>query len=195
VFLLVLLLLNFPLLLGTVPTSLVFTPASLRGGEWWRLFTHPFVHVSWYHLLLDAGAFIALYESLRDTSTWRRLGYVVAAALGSLGISWLVTPTFAQTGLCGLSGVAHGLMAVTGLELMASQTISPAERRVGLLAFLFLVAKAAWEVVTGTAFLSFLHFGLMGLPVAVSHAGGILGAVGLFAVTRRTPSSSPIHLR
>jgi rhomboid family GlyGly-CTERM serine protease len=188
VFLFLLLFLNWPLVQGGVLSSLVFTPASVAAGEWWRVVTHPFVHVSWYHLLLDAGAFIALYESLRETSAWRRLGYVAAAGLGSLGLSWLATPALSQTGLCGLSGIAHGLTAVTALELISTRNLPSTERRIGWLTLLLVMVKAAWEAVTGQAFLSFLHFGLMGAPVAVSHAGGILGAVAMFCLLRAGPA-------
>lgn len=194
-FLLLLLFLNWPLVGGGAPAAFIFSPAAVGAGEWWRLFTHPFVHVSWYHLLLDAGAFIALYESLRETSAVRRLGYVAAAGLGSLGFSWLATPALGQTGLCGLSGIAHGLTAVAALELMASPAGLAAERRIGRIALLFVVAKTAWEAATGQAFLSFLHFGLMGAPVAASHAGGVLGAVLLFAVFRAGQSAAPRAVR
>lgn len=189
-FLLLLLFLNWPLVSGIAPAAFVFTPAALAHGEWWRLVMHPFVHVSWYHLLLDAGAFIALYEGLRETSVWRRLGYVAAAGLGSLGLSWLATPGLSQTGLCGLSGIAHGLTAVTALELITARSAANAERRIGWITLVLVTAKAAWEAITGQAFLSCLHFGLMGAPVAVSHAGGILGAVCLFLLAERLRGKS-----
>lgn len=184
VFLLLLLFLNWPLIRGGVLSSLVFTPASVAAGEWWRLVMHPFVHVSWYHLLLDAGAFFALYESLHETNVWRRLGYVVAAAVGSVGISCLAAPALNQTGLCGLSGIGHGLMALTALELMTRPGTVTWERTLGGITLALVVMKAAWEAVSGHAFLSCLHFGLMGAPVAVSHAGSMLGVIALFAVFR-----------
>ena len=31
---------------------------AVGGGQWWRLLTHPFVHVSAWHLLLDASIYI-----------------------------------------------------------------------------------------------------------------------------------------
>jgi len=42
------------------------------------------------------------------------------------------------------------------------------------------VGKAAVEALSGRMALAFLHFGLMGDPVAVSPAGGVLG--GLFVM-------------
>src|SRR4051812_26494304 len=55
---------NAPLLVGACWHSLIFRPDAVHHGEWWRLFTHPFVHVTWYHLLLDGIAFFTLYNSL-----------------------------------------------------------------------------------------------------------------------------------
>jgi len=26
----------------------MFLPAAVREGEWWRVFTHPFIHVTWF---------------------------------------------------------------------------------------------------------------------------------------------------
>ena len=59
-------LLNLPLLEGRFDTRFAFLPEAVRAGEWWRVFTHPFVHVSLYHLALDAAAFFVLYAELRD---------------------------------------------------------------------------------------------------------------------------------
>src|SRR5712671_432519 len=63
---LLLVVLNWPLLYGTCNQALVFLPAPVRNGEWWRVLAHPFVHVTWYHLLLDGSAFLLLYKDLRQ---------------------------------------------------------------------------------------------------------------------------------
>jgi len=155
------------------------------------LFTHPFVHVTWYHLLLDGVAFLALYHSLLDRSAIRRLLYVLAAGAGSLVVSCVAAPAISVGGLCGLSGIAHGLMAVSALEMMATQRLGSMERRIGQLGFLLVVGKAAAEALSGRMFFTFLHFGLMGDPVAVSHAGGIIGA--LLAMLLVAPQRLPFR--
>jgi len=71
-------------------------------------------------------------------------------------------------------------MAVSALELVGDQSPGSTERRLGQIGFWLVVCKAALEALSGRMFFTFLHFGLMGDPVAVSHAGGILG--GLFAM-------------
>ena len=83
--------------------------AAVRAGEWWRLVTYPFVHVSWYHLLLDAAAFFTAYVELRHRRGLERLGFVAAAGAGGLLAAWWLAPIVFTRGLCGLSGVAHGL--------------------------------------------------------------------------------------
>ena len=188
-FLSLLIILNTPVLFGSGCQSLVFQPDAVRNGQWWRLFTHPFVHVTWYHLLLDGTAFLTLYSSLLDSSIFRRMLYVCAGAAGSLLLSSAAAPAIQATGLCGLSGIAHGLMAVSALEMIAGNPRHSAEQRIGLISFSFVVAKAAFEALTGRMFFAFLDFGLLGDPVAVSHAGGIVGSLlAMLLLTRRNPA-------
>ena len=54
-FVLIVAICNLHLLLGRDPTSLIFDTARVADGQCWRIVTHPFVHVSWYHLLLDSA--------------------------------------------------------------------------------------------------------------------------------------------
>lgn len=188
-FILLMALCNVPVLLGASCARLMFEPEAVRGGEWWRLLTHPFVHVTWYHLLLDGTAFVTLYYSLLEPALFRRLAYLFAAAAGSLLFSW--AGAISSKGLCGLSGIAHGLMAVSALELVAHHPPGSPERRVGLAAFIFVAGKAAFEALTGRMFFAFLDFGLLGAPVAVSHAGGIIGGLLAMLLFARSPGYPP----
>jgi len=184
-FALVLAVLNLPLLWGRVAESFVFRPDAVTDGQWWRLVLHPFVHASWYHLLLDAGTFLMLYEALHSPSWKRRLGYVFFAGLGSLSFAWWFSPSISAHGLCGLSGVAHGLMAVSGLEMMTIGSRDTVQKRLGLGLLLMVAGKAAWEWITGISFLGLFHFGLMGTPLVACHAGGVVGGVvGFMCRTR-----------
>jgi len=45
------------------------------------------------------------------------------------------------------------------------------------------VGKAAVEALSGHMFFTFLYFGMVGTPVAVSHAGGVLGALLAYLAT------------
>jgi rhomboid family GlyGly-CTERM serine protease len=167
---------NAPLLAGACWNSMVFQDAALARGQWWRLLTHAFVHGTWYHLLLDGTAFLTLYAGLLDNSLFRRLSYVIAAIGGSSFASWAASFT-AGRGLCGLSGAAHGLMAVSAAEMILSRSDDQSARGLGWISLALVTAKAAYEALSGKMLFSFLQFGLLGNPVAVSHAGGIIGGL------------------
>jgi rhomboid family GlyGly-CTERM serine protease len=174
-----LLVLNAPLLVGNCWHSMMLQEQGVLHGEWWRLLTHPFVHVTWYHLLLDATAFLTLYAGLTEKRLFGRLAVVIGAASGSVLLSWM-SANFAIQGLCGLSGIAHGLMAVSALEMVAGNPADVTTRRIGWVSFFLVSAKATFEAVTGRMFLGFLDFGMLGDPVAVSHAGGVIGGLAVF---------------
>jgi membrane associated rhomboid family serine protease len=166
----------------------------VRQGEWWRLATHPFAHVTWYHLLLDAAALLLAYAELGSRRGFERLGFVIAAGAGSLLVAWGFSPLVATNGLGGLSGIAHGLTAVVGLEMLCKES-DAGLRIAGLLCFLSVVGKSLIEAVTCEVLFASWHLGSLGTPVAVSHAGGVLGAlaaVWLLAVlqNRRQPPAS-----
>ena len=186
-FIVALLAANFMLLLGRVCEPLIFFPSQLTAGEWWRTITFPFVHVSGYHLLLDAGAFLFLYHGLQETSPRRRLLYVAACAAGSLGASLISSPL--TNGLCGLSGIAHGLMAISALEIMRSDDRTL--RNAGIICFLIVTLKSLYEGFTGQIAFNFLHFGSIGNAVAICHAGGILGGITCYAVLNKTEGDLP----
>ncbi len=177
VFGIVVFLLNWTLIIGREQTAFVYVPALVRDGEWWRMFTHPFVHVSFYHLLLDASAFFLVYSGLEEKAWAKRVAYVIASAAGSLVIALLCSSQIASVGLCGLSGVAHGLLAVSALEMMRSTDKMIA--RAGWITFAIIIGKSAIEAITGNVVFDFLHFGNVGTPIAVGHAGGVAGALAL----------------
>jgi rhomboid family GlyGly-CTERM serine protease len=180
-------------LFGSAWQSMIFQPGAVKGGEWWRLLTHPFVHVTWYHLLLDASAFLLLYHSLLEPKLSRRLAYVIASAVGSLALSWLAAPAIATGGLCGLSGIAHGLMAVSAVEMMLNQSQRSSAWKTGLVTFALVIGKAAYEAITGHILFGFLYFGMVGEPVAISHAGGIVGGLLVMLLLRVKRAQTSKH--
>jgi rhomboid family GlyGly-CTERM serine protease len=174
-----------------VPAPQSFFPGSVAAGEWWRLLTHPFVHVSWYHLLLDGGAFFLILGGLRERGAWRRLSLVAASALGSLAAVLVGAPGVTSLGFCGLSGAAHGLMAASALEMIRAADGS--ERRLGAALLAGTAAKCLYEALTGRCFLEILHFGLLGTPLAISHAGGFLGGALVWLALDRCPREHLPH--
>jgi rhomboid family GlyGly-CTERM serine protease len=159
----------------------VFIPAVFRSGEWWRLFSHPFVHLTWYHLFLDAGAFFILYSGLREKCMSRKVIYMVICGGFSLAAAWLFSLALETRGLCGLSGIAHGLMAYSGLEQMQEKE----NFRVGLLSFLLVFVKSIYEFISGNVMFTFLHMGLCGTPLAACHLGGVTGGIISFFIFNR----------
>jgi rhomboid family GlyGly-CTERM serine protease len=167
---------NLPLLFGGMADGLAFHPQAVGAGEWWRVLTHPFAHVSWYHLLLDAAAFFLAYSELRERRFVERAALVTAAGAGSLLAAVLASPAVAIHGLCGLSGLAHGLSAVVGVELFL-RSREQLLRAGGLACLVIVVGKSVIEAATGNVLFADWHFGWLGTPIAVCHGGGVLGAL------------------
>ena len=173
---------NVPLFFGGIFESLIFLPAEVMGGQLWRVVTHPFVHVSFYHLLLDGVAFLMLYNQLEARTFAGRTLYVAGAAVFSMLAVMLVLPYSTAIGYCGLSGIDHGLMAVCALEMIKSKGTDSAVRWFGLVSLVVVLGKSLYEAFSGHMFLEFMHFGLMGSPVAISHLGGVIGGIGMFII-------------
>jgi rhomboid family GlyGly-CTERM serine protease len=177
--------LNWSLLQGVCNTRLIFIPEPATHGEWWRWFTHPFVHVTWWHLLLDGAAFLLLYRDLQVHPWLQRVLFCLGGAVGSLVICFCADPMLSTRGFCGLSAVAHGLMAVSALNLMR-QTHDNLLFRMGFCSFALVTLKCLIEVLTGKMLFTFLYFGMVGDPVAVAHAGGVLGALVTWLLCTRS---------
>ena len=169
---------NFHILTGSSCRTLIFNFDKVAQGEVYRVMTHPFVHLSWYHFLLDAGAFILLYTGLNEKRGSRKLLTVGICGSSGLLAPLIFAPDIYTQGLCGLSGIAHGLMAYSGLEMMQDRRTV----KTGIACLTIVVAKSIYEAVTGTVFFSFLLFGLCGIPIAVCHLGGVLGGIISFVI-------------
>ena len=178
VFALLILLANLTLLGGRVCEEFIFKPELVAAGQWGRVVTFPLVHVSGYHLLLDASAFLFLYYGLQTPSFKKRALYVAGSAAGSLLLSIASSPL--TDGLCGLSGIAHGLMAITGLEMMQNNDSLIRKSGIGCLAFV--VIKSLHESLSGHVALEFLHWGSVGNPVPTCHLGGVVGGMIIFGL-------------
>lgn len=171
-----LLLLNLHLIPGLgalAPAPQAFSLGRFLAGEWWLTVTHPFVHVSWYHLLLDGSAFLLILAGLGERAAAKRWLFIAASAAGSLAAAQLGSPEASWLGYRGLSGAAHGLMAVSALEM--ARAPGRDERTLGRILFLGTAAKCLLEALTGRCLLELFHFGLLGTPLAIAHAGGFLG--------------------
>ncbi|MBT6488404.1 MAG: rhomboid family intramembrane serine protease, partial [Deltaproteobacteria bacterium] len=81
-------------------------PLMLELGQWWRLLTANFIHVSGWHLLVNCLFLFNLGGPAE--AIFRRLDYIfilVATALGGTLLSTLVNPAVS----CGASGIVFGV--------------------------------------------------------------------------------------
>ena len=186
-----LLLANVGLLGGSVLMQGYYFPNRVLNGEFYRLITHPFVHVSWLHLLLDGTAFLVLYAMLETPNWLKRTAYVLGAHLGCTAGVTLSLGWSESIGYAGLSGIAHGLMAVWALELLdqPDKTLWP----IGTWTFIIVTFKALYEAVFDRMVFDFMHSGLMGQPIAISHLSGIIGACIAFGLCRQWKTKSEVY--
>ncbi|MFA6010167.1 MAG: rhombosortase [Desulfobacteraceae bacterium] len=161
--------------------SFLFLSHAVGSGQWWRLLTFPFVHVSWYHLVLDVGAFVYLYSSIQQ-KTFDRLGHVIISGAFSLATACILSPEINDIGLCGLSGIDHGLMAAAALWMIRNKE----DRRLGYTFLTLLIAKCVYEMVAGDVFFSSIHLGLCGTPLVACHLGGVVGGTISFFLCRKS---------
>ena len=173
---------NYSLVWGEVAERLIFVPQLVANGEWSRLFFSPFVHVSWYHLVLDATAFLLLWNGLLEKSWRGRLLFFTCCWLGSVAVPLLFSENIYAIGLCGLSGIAHGLFVITALEMIFAQK-DKQSRNIGLVLLAGVAVKVWLELFSGGAIIANLHFGDIGQPIFTSHLGGLIG--GGFAFLAR----------
>ncbi len=181
IFGIILTLANTPLLFGGFTDQLIYLPQKVFAGQWWRLLTHPFVHVSFYHLLLDGAAFLLLYAQLAEKSTAKRLGYLLCIHVAVVLAVTMSLPSVQAAGYCGLSGLAHGLMALWCLERMGGQN-DKTERKLAIGIFTGLLAKCIYEVAAGHVFFASMHLGSVGVPVVSSHLAGVVGAMVMYGL-------------
>lgn len=161
---------------GSPDLNLIFDPGAVSQGEWWRLLSWPLIHVSRYHLLLDGLAFVLLYLGLKERRLARRLLWVASCVIGSLLLPLIFSAEIVRIGLCGLSGAAHGLAAISGLEMFRDKR----QRRAGAVLIGVLALKVGYELLSGQVIMQGVHFGFIGIPLVTTHAGGLIGGVAAF---------------
>jgi len=168
------LLIAFNIVSPADPLAFHLKPTALFDGELWRWFSFTWKHNSHYHLVLDASAFIFLYQTLRCNLP-ARLTHLISCILFSGLIPLLIDPRLSTIGLAGLSGVAHGLMLVCALE--SAEQPHRHSRLLGIALFTVLILTTMFEQTTGHVLFADQHLGNVGIPIASCHYGGLIGAV------------------
>ncbi len=180
---------NLHLLTAGSAAALSFSPAAVMSGEWWRIITHPFVHVSCYHLALDAAAVAILWREIDIPSPAVKFFAACWCGAGSLVAALLFSPDIGRYGLCGLSGTAHGLMLFLGLHWIGTAETFHGHGRLirimgGVLLSGIVVLKSLFEVTAGHVIWVSMHGGNIGVPIVESHLGGVVGGIIGFLFSR-----------
>ena len=115
---------------------------AIMAGEYWRILTGHFVHLTWMHLLMNLIGFLLiwiLFGKLISPLTW-----MIIVILSSVMISFaLLNFNPDLFWYVGFSGVLHCLFVVGCLHDMQVR------RTDGQLLFLAIIAKLAWEQYAG----------------------------------------------
>lgn len=179
---------NSHLVFKSLGAGMVYFPGIFGVDGLIRLLFHPFVHVSGYHFLLDAGAFVLLYFGLEEDRAVHKATYVLIPGIMSFISVNMLSAADIANGFCGLSGIAHGLMAVWGLEMI----FSGKSKIASLIILGIIICKTSYELISGQPLFSSMHLGQIGQPIPASHAGGVVGGMLSFALIRL--SGRPISL-
>lgn len=152
-------------------------------GEFWRLFTGHFAHLSVSHLALNSAGLLLVWYLVGEAHGVREWLLIIVSTLMTIDLAfWFLSP--ALYWYVGMSGLLHGLLAagiVARLRPLNGETA---------VLLLLLLAKIAWEQYAGPVPGS---ESTSGGPVVVdAHLygalGGILGA--LIARNRAAPRAA-----
>jgi rhomboid family GlyGly-CTERM serine protease len=145
---------------GALPLTLIviclllqfFEPASshwlryernpIINGEWWRLLSGNFVHLSWEHLLMNLAGLVLIWLLLGRLLTLSQWLAVIVSSSLAVGIGLLAFNPQLDW-YVGLSGMLHG-MFVAGLVNNIRRGY-----RLEWLLLLALMAKLIWEQTSG----------------------------------------------
>jgi rhomboid family GlyGly-CTERM serine protease len=158
--------------------------AALAGGEFWRVISGHFVHLSWSHLLLNLAG-LALIAWIVGRA-WDWFGWLVVSliSIAVIGVAfWTLNPELEW--YVGLSGLLHGLLA-------AGLVVGLARREAESLVLAVLVAgKLAWEQFAGP--LPGSEGASGGTVIVDAHLYGAVGGIlAAMAMWRRVRPAAPI---
>jgi|SRR5579862_1769397 len=149
--------------------ALRYDRAALHEGEWWRLLSAHWVHLSARHLWLDSAGLALLWALYaRELRPWHWLAVLVGAtAMIDAGLWWAVPQV---QWYVGLSGLLHGAWAAGAAAVALRQP------RWGWLMLAVLAIKLLLEQRSGASLL------VSEFPVVIAaHSFGALGGLGAFA--------------
>ena len=116
---------------------LIFHRQNLIAGEWWRIFSGHFVHLSWQHLLMNiAGLWLIIWlaKNRLTTAEW-----LITLLSSSLFISLALLFFSNLDWYVGFSGILHGFLILVAYRLITHREFE------GWFLLLFAVTKIGWE--------------------------------------------------
>lgn len=125
---------------------LLYDRALIVSGEWWRLISGHFIHLSTEHLLINSvGFFLLVYLSFRyangkEIATW----LIVSALLISISL-YAFSPDVVEYG--GLSGILHAMIGWIGVRMIAA-----GEKGGGIFLLSLMSFKLVYEIFYGSLF-------------------------------------------
>lgn len=142
--------------------------AAVLAGEAWRLLSGSIVHLGPRHLLLNLAALAALWALAPAAMRGRRGALAIGG--GALGVGLGLLAFAPAVGwYVGVSGVLHGLLAITARDLLRARDA------LGIPLALLLLTKLVWESTAGP--LPFTAQAAGGPVIVVAHLYGTLGAL------------------
>ena len=142
--------------------------AAVAAGEWWRLFSGNFVHLGYWHLLLNVlslALLMLLCPERLSVAEWLRRLLVIGTGM-SVCLYYFAPEVRTYVGL---SGLVYGLFAL-GLGRQALR-----RDEIAVACLVFLAARVTWELVIGAPASETELIG--GGVVAKSHLYGICSAL------------------
>ena len=155
------------LLDSRVASVLRYDRLAVDQGQWWRLLTANFVHLGWWHLLLNGLSLVllvALCPERLSPAEWLRRVIFVGIGM-TLGLHLFVP---ALSTYVGLSGLVYGLFLL-GLGRQAA-----ARDAIAIASLVFLACRILWELTIGAPESEQQLIG--GGVVAESHLSGVVAA-------------------
>ncbi len=149
--------------------------AGIEAGQWWRLLSGHWVHLSLRHAVLNALGLALMWALFaRDYSPRQWLGIVLGAILAIDAGLWLMDSTLQW--YVGSSGVLHGVMAAGTLAHLKRREAD------GWVLLAFLAGKLAYEHLVGP-----LPFSGTADVVTDAHLFGVIGGAAVAACLRLPP--------
>ena len=155
---------------------LEFDRSLINQGQWWRLFTASWVHLSDNHLLGNTAG-MALFAYIAGPSLNNRLGiFLLAWCISVVGVGLYLYAGYLQR-YVGMSGALHGL-------LLVAPFLSPYySRRMAWLFLLVIVGKCLWEQSPFYNDMALLDY-IGGRVETNSHLLGAISGIAFLAVMK-----------